>query len=73
MRLIKRLELGIDDAQDNGADEANERDGAGGYLEHPVESERAEPPEKDHSEGEQEEEGASESNGMDDDQSGKGT
>ena len=73
MRLVERLELGIDDAQGDGAEEANETDGAGGYLEHPVEFERAEPPQKDHSEGEQEEEGAGESDGVDDDQSGEGT
>lgn len=51
MRLVERRVFGIQDAQANCADQADETDRAGGYLEHPVELERAEPPQEDHPEG----------------------
>lgn len=67
MRLVKRREFGIDDAHGDSADQAKETDRAGGYLEHPMELEQAEPPEKHHPNRKQEKEGAGETNGMDDD------
>lgn len=72
MCVVESVKFGIDNAHGNSTDQAKETYRASGYLENPMELERAEPPEKDHPKGEQEKKGAGETNCMDDDQSGKG-
>ena len=66
MCVVESGIFGIDSAQGNRADQTKETYRAGGYLENPMELEGAEPPEKHHPKGEQEKEGAGETNGMDD-------